>query len=60
LLPKRQNCSAKSVSAPARANPHLGWRARSFAMNIALSLMTLGFTVVMAIPIVGPMLVAAF
>lgn len=28
-------------------------------MNIALSLMALGFTVVMAIPIVGPMLIAA-
>lgn len=29
-------------------------------MNLALSLMAFGFTVVMAIPIVGPMLLAAF
>jgi hypothetical protein len=28
-------------------------------MNVALSLMTLGFAVVMAIPIVGPMLLSA-
>jgi len=28
-------------------------------MNIALSLMAFGFSVVMAIPIVGPMLMAA-
>jgi len=29
-------------------------------MNLALSLMTLGFAVVMAIPIVGPMALSAF
>ena len=28
-------------------------------MNIALSLMTFGFTVVMAIPLLGPMLLTA-
>jgi hypothetical protein len=28
-------------------------------MNLALSLMSFGFTLVMAIPIVGPMLLAA-
>lgn len=29
-------------------------------MNLALSLMSLGFVTVMAIPVVGPMLLAAF
>lgn len=29
-------------------------------MNIALGLMSFGFTVVMAIPLVGPMLLQAF
>ena len=28
-------------------------------MNVALSLVTVGFTIVMAIPIVGPMLIHA-
>jgi len=58
LLPKRQNCSAKSGDAAKPANAHLGWRGKEPAMNIALALMSFGFAVVMAIPIAGPLLLA--
>jgi hypothetical protein len=57
ILPIRQNCSAKSGSAAPARDRHLQRRRRpAMVMNIALSLTTLGFAIVMAIPLVGPML----
>jgi len=59
-LPNRQNCSAESGSAARPRDPYLpGIKGRT-AMNLALGLMSFGFTVTMAIPLVGPMLLQAF
>ena len=58
LMPKQQNTYAKSGSAAEPPMHHLRGRRGVPPMKIALSLMSFGFAVVMAIPLLGPMLLA--
>lgn len=63
MLPKGHNSSAEMRSAGLSLAPYMGCERRSLSMNIlpkALSLLGAGFAVVMAIPLLGPHLLAAF